>query len=489
MNPKTLCSPREDANQPEHDFPGLTTFILFPAVAVLLGWGLRGYIGGGPFAAMIPGCFLALSLSLLLGHDRNTAAIAALFGTIAIGYGGEMTYGQTLGLATNPATMGWGMLGVTVKGAIWGLLGGAVLGAGLTWRRYEQRDLVVGLVLTVVFFFVGWKLVNEPRLIYFSDPVNRPREESWAGLLFAAVAFLSYLSARAGFGGTRIPWHFALWGALGGGLGFGGGTLFLVYGPALPVPQAWFGWWKAMEFFFGLLLGGFFGLCAWLNRRQLETKAGEADTLPDTFLPVAGLAAQVAVYFLIFPFLREQLVSMEDPGLLAALAHNLFRPVYTFVFFGAVCIVLGLRSLSAAWQVAITATFFHTVVDLNRNWDRHNGFDVPWGIQALIMGVLVGLVALAAWRMQDKPGAVPRLYLLLLLLCYGMSCVRTFVQKEYFFPDEGARGGLAALLERHPGILPIHAIFTVSALITTGYIWALASKQRRSAPRPGDASA
>ena len=61
----------------------LWSWILFPGIAVMLGWGLRGYIGGGPFAAMIPGAFLAMSLSLLLGHERKTAALLALFGAVS----------------------------------------------------------------------------------------------------------------------------------------------------------------------------------------------------------------------------------------------------------------------------------------------------------------------------------------------------------------------------------------------------------------------
>ena len=44
----------------------LFRFIMFPAVAMMLGWGLRGYIGGGPFGAMIPGAMVAISLSMLL---------------------------------------------------------------------------------------------------------------------------------------------------------------------------------------------------------------------------------------------------------------------------------------------------------------------------------------------------------------------------------------------------------------------------------------
>ncbi len=472
----------EKQQNPNNEYvPSVWMFVLFPAVAVLLGWGLRGYIGGGPFAAMIPGCFLALSLSLLLGHDRNQAVMAALFGSIAIGYGGEMTYGQTLRLACGAGTMGWGMLGVTVKGAVWGLLGGAVFGVGMTYWQYDFRTIAKGLVLTVIFLFIGWKLVNEPKLIYFSDPVDRPREELWAGLFFAAVAFLVYMHRKGRGEQAGIPLRFALWGAVGGGLGFGGGTLFLVYGPSLPVPQEWLGWWKAMEFFFGFMLGGSFGLCAWWYRKLLQQQERKTDSLPDGLLPIVGLVVLVVLFFVAFPMIETRLADVENAGTMIIVARNLFRPLYTFLFFGAVCIALGLRSVSAAWQVAITITAFHTVFDLNINWERNNGFLVHWSVQAVIMLVLLGTVGILTYRLQKRADAVPCLYMLLLWFCYGMACMRSFFKRDYLFPDEGTAGGFSALLETHPAILPIHGIFTVSTIAVAVCIWVLAKRSSSSA--------
>jgi len=125
-------------------------FVLFPATAMLLGWGLRGYIGGGPFGAMIPGAFVALCICLLLNHRVPFAAVVAAFGAIGVGFGGNMTYGQTLGLARSEDAMLWGMLGVTVKGAVWGMLGGTALGIGLTHRVYARKHFVIGFLLAVV---------------------------------------------------------------------------------------------------------------------------------------------------------------------------------------------------------------------------------------------------------------------------------------------------------------------------------------------------
>ncbi len=463
--------------------PSFWMFVLFPATAVLLGWGLRGYIGGGPFAAMIPGAFLALCFSLLLNHDREQAAIAALFGTVALGYGGEMTYGQTLGLACDPETMGWGLLGVTVKGAVWGLLAGAVLGAGLTRDQYRASALLKGLALTVVFTFIGWKLINEPKWIYFSNLADKPREELWAGLLFAALAFLAYMHGKGQSGRADIPLRFALWGAASGGIGFGGGTLFLVLGPRLPLPQEWFGWWKAMEFFFGFMLGAGLGCCAWRHRQRLQTTVPRDEDAPpdESFIPALGLLMLVALYFWAFPALESFLGAREGGGILIVAARNLFRPLYTFVFFGAACIALALRSTAAAWQVAIAITFFHTVVDLNKNWERSNGFAAPWLVQAAIMVLLVGAAVAITSRLRRRPTAVPTLYQFLLWLCYGMACIRSFVKRDYLMPLEGERGGLAAILEQHPGILPVHAVFTLSAIITALCIWKL-TRNRGAAP-------
>jgi hypothetical protein len=42
---------------------------------MLLGWGLRGYIGGDPDGALIPGVLVALSLCLLLGYKIETGLL------------------------------------------------------------------------------------------------------------------------------------------------------------------------------------------------------------------------------------------------------------------------------------------------------------------------------------------------------------------------------------------------------------------------------
>jgi len=442
----------------------LGTYIVFPAVAVLLGWGLRGYIGGGPFAALIPGAFLSLSLSLLLRHDTAMACQTALFCTVGLAFGGEMTYGQTLGLATAPETFWWGMLGVTLKGGIWGLLGGALLGAGLVLRRYETKRLFLACLLIPVTSFIGWKIINDPQLIYFSDPTN-PREESWAGLLFATVVFLAVLYGSADKKAKQMPLRFALWGLVGGAIGFGGGTLFLVYGPSLPVPQAWSNWWKAMEFFFGFMLGVFFGGCAWYYRGELaEEKAfvrekdrGLRDLL--WFVPV------IIFFFTLFPILDT--ASTEGN---AWYLRDLMHFIYTFVFLGGLCLILGLRSSPMTWQIVATLTVFHAVLDFNE-WAPAAG-EPNFSIiaRALILVLSIVGTGAAVLFLQKRRHFVPHLFQLLLWACYGIACLKVFAVKKWLLTDADAGYRFINCWLDHYAIVPVFVIFTVSAVITALYI-------------------
>ena len=47
-------------------------FIIYPALAMMLGWGLRGHIGGGPFGAMIPGAMVASNHALFLSFYNDS---------------------------------------------------------------------------------------------------------------------------------------------------------------------------------------------------------------------------------------------------------------------------------------------------------------------------------------------------------------------------------------------------------------------------------
>jgi hypothetical protein len=215
-------------------------WLLFPAVTMSLGWGLRGYIGGGSLGAMIPGAMVALVLCLLLRRSAGNTALVAALGAVGFGFGGQETYGNTIQLALAEATRWWGLGGLALKGAVWGLLGGGLMGLALERARVSPA----GLVAMVAGTWAGWHFINVPRQLgYFSID----RGEVWAGLLLGALTLL--VVER-----SALAWRFALVTALGGGVGFGLGGWLQVWG-RWNAPQAWVGWWKVMEFFFGACLG------------------------------------------------------------------------------------------------------------------------------------------------------------------------------------------------------------------------------------------
>lgn len=356
-------------------------------MAMSLGWALRGYIGGGPLGAMIPGALVALYLCLLLNRDGDDAAVIAAFGAIGIGFGGQMTYGQTIGLALQPETRWWGLTGLGLKGAIWGLLGGAVLALALVRDRFNFRQIAIGVLAMGLMTQVGWKLINEPKLIYFSNPIDKPRPELWAGLALGAFALLGWLN-------DRVLWSFARRGALFGGIGFAvGGAIQVVgrgYGPVHPL----IGYWKLMELFLGAMLGIAFGSAAWRWRVDLQRR----------------------------PRVQEVLAGWKHVAIGAAVVLGSFlineaeaRAQYTIA--GVPMLLLAAKSPAAAWHLGVTMTYAAFSLDFRRN---RPALDQGWLLAGVVVTSFAVAWLVARWR------SVPPLFLLLLWTAVVNSLAKSF---------------------------------------------------------------
>jgi hypothetical protein len=354
---------------------------------------------------MIPGALVALCLCLLLDRDGDDAAIIAAWGAIGIGFGGQETYGQTIGLALNPETRAWGLTGLTLKGAMWGFLGGAVIALALTRDRHSRRSIFIALALMCAATFAGWKLFNEPKLVYFSHPTDRPRAEIWFGLVAGAFALLIYLR-------SKVLWRFALIGAVTGGVGFGAGSYIQVLG--IPYPNPIIGYWKQMELFFGFLLGVGLGYSAWLHRDQLARQ-----DRPVTLNWIAPLIVPVA------------LLANRLPG----------RVRYSFL--GGILLAIALAWPPAARHIAITMTYCAFSIDFlvaRPTWD-----------QTLLWGLVIASTILVAWCVEyfaDRPNSAWSWFLLLLCTSVLNSMAKSFAP--------GGRGG--------HGLLAMEALFAAMAL-------------------------
>ena len=160
------------------------------------------------------------------------------------------------------------MLGLAIKGGVWIGFCGLFLGIGLGGKRYRPFEmflLMLGMLMAVVF---GWWLFNTPHdpenqrlpFFYFSDHWHwepgvelKHRPEIWGGLLTALVSGILYAALAKS---DRLARNLALWGMLGGALGF-------PLGQALQASNAWnpgmynesfigfftkyFNWWNMME--------------------------------------------------------------------------------------------------------------------------------------------------------------------------------------------------------------------------------------------------
>ena len=389
----------------------LWQWCLLGAIAMSLGWGLRGSIGGGSLGAMIPGAMIGLVLCLLL-HRHSDAALVAAFAAIGVGFGGQETYGQTVGLSLLPETFWWAILGFVVKGAVWGLLGGAFIGIALDRHRYTTAQLLAGFGIMVLGTWLGWQYLNSPKLIYFSNRFDRPREEVWAGLWLGGLLLLAWVR-------SRIPSLFALYGAIGGGIGFGVGASLQPLGRAVWAGMP-LGWWKAMELTFGGLLGLAYVLCAWRLRDQL---AGAASTAP--------------------PPLKLRRASGALAALLAiglAIVAGQYLPVrFDYTIAGAVLASLVLFSESLAWQTAITATVAAFGWDF-LDYQTFAPLPLAWTILVATTAAVAVLVA-----------RYPRTRVMLLLLTWA-AVISSF---RYLFPPSSVG----------PEVVTMLTVFVVFALI------------------------
>lgn len=474
-------------------------WVLVPAVVMSLGWGLRGYIGGGTFGAMIPGVLVSLVLCQYLGYSARASAVVVAFGTIGIGYGGGMTYGQTLGLLRDGQTFYWGLTGTTLKGAVWGLLGGAVLGLGFTARHVAWRQLVLAFACMLAGVVVGIHFVNQPKLIYFSDPVNQPRAESWAGFLLGALALLAYVRLfERDF--AWLPTRFAAYGAIGGGVGFGGGSLLLAVQFHLAKEWRWMPYWKYMEFTFGFLFGGALGLCAWHLRGRLApletapdspdpTRTDPAEERRGPLLWALALLTGAVVVMAVFqgwPRLGAELrpvldeLSRRDPR------QTLARVLLGFTGLGCVLMLFARCWQTVAWQVAVSVTIVAVAIDWQRNLFPRGNIDLPELYRQLfVVGVTALSVAFVnAWLWKRKPQLMD-LFLFAACLLMLIGYMKGLGMSDIWIANpeaKAAAGGRAAFLwGKFRGEAVVHLIFTALFVLS---LCAAVMERLRSRPAP-----
>ncbi len=336
---------------------------------MMLGWGLRGFIGGGPFGAMIPGAMVALCLCL--PSKRQDAAMIAAFASVGVGIGGEMTYGQTVGFVVHAETFWWGFLGLALKGGIWGLVAGAVIGMAFA---PSTRLVIGGSIAMAVATEIGWKFFNEPKLVYFSNMNDKPRAEIWFGFLLAGLALLLWLGYQQHL---QPALRLALAGFVGGFIGFGFGGAIQGVG-RIYFPHLNLHWWKYMEFFFGFCFGW---AIAWAWKHSDLPAAQPLTESPPCY------------------------VELPAAAMLTALTFWLNRNVgtrFTYLLIGGAILILLTRFRWLAWHVALTTTFAAIMLDSARYWsyEYKRGSPEPAYAVAILLSLCFGWLV-RSWVRND----------------------------------------------------------------------------------------
>ena len=271
----------------------------FAALAGGMGWGIRGQYGHET-GAMLAGLLVALVVVYFFAYQFSSidAAKAVALATVAIGFGGSMTYGQTLGLTQdtpligNIAALRWGLIGTFIKGSIWIGFFGLFLGLGLGGKKYSPIEIILILFVSVFFLYLGIYILNEPfdpenkklPFIYFSDDWYwepgenlKPRREQWGGLALALSFLLFYISILKK---DILARNMTVWGMFAGGLGFTLGQCVQAYhawnanvikNGFLSSIYPYINWWNMMEITFGAVFAFIITFGLWYNRHHISS--------------------------------------------------------------------------------------------------------------------------------------------------------------------------------------------------------------------------
>jgi len=461
---------------PARKQPAALIWVFVPAVVMSLGWGLRGYIGGGPYGAMIPGLLMSLMLCQYLQVGRTTASLVVSFAAIGIGFGGNMTYGQTLGLIRVEESFLWGLTGTTIKGAVWGFLGGSMLGLGFVVSRLPSRHLAGLLGCLLCGITIGIALINAPKLIYFSNPIDKPRDESWAGLLVGAFALLTYLRVFQPQQ-FRVPAIFAFYGTVSGGLGFGLGSLFLAWQSQVSEVWRWLPFWKFMEFSFGLLLGGGLGLAAHRLRNHLCESNSSLNANRAEQSPVSGVTEMVAgagvvlLVFFFWPRLTILVYSVLGPPTRDSVAMTATDVMMDFTGMGCVMLLLSRRWPTVAWQLAVSVTIVAAMIDWLRDLLPRGEINMPEPYRILLLlATAAGSVMFVAMWLHKRNSRLEHLFLFASCTLMGIGYMMGLGRVEIWWPVresmDAAGGQWQYLWQQFRSEIVVHSIFTTLFILS-----------------------
>lgn len=279
--------------------------VLFVALAVALGWGLRGEIGGEQ-GALIPGVLLGLAVVMASGKENWLRNIAVIGSASAFGMavGGIQSYGLLIGytMCADVLNVSYGYLMLAVVGGLWGAFASGVLGMVLSG---EKRKMWFWAGLIAILYIAG-EICYYTLIEFIGLRMTPPRAENWAWVLGAV---LGLLVVNAYLRDIRLV-RMILKGFFAGGIGFMFGESLQVYGRFLG-PE--FDWWKVMEILFGFVMGGGLALAVFTEFEE-ERKHWETSTITHILgiLVVTAFIPLVTLHNMLEGFEEKQILLRDD---------------------------------------------------------------------------------------------------------------------------------------------------------------------------------
>lgn len=176
--------------------------ILWVALSLSIGWGIRGNFGH-EYGAMIPGALAALAVVLVSGRAdwQRRIAYFGLFGALGWSLGGSMSYMQVIAYthSGHSASVLYGFACLFVIGFLWAAIGGAATALPVFLNRERLAEFFVPLGAV----FAVWRLQDVVVALWF-NVASEYRQQSplywydtnWLAALGAIVAVLGLALAR-----------------------------------------------------------------------------------------------------------------------------------------------------------------------------------------------------------------------------------------------------------------------------------------------------
>ncbi|RJP19332.1 MAG: hypothetical protein C4527_27530 [Candidatus Omnitrophota bacterium] len=260
---------------------------LFVALAVGLGWGIRGDFGHN-LGAMYPGAALGLGFAFATGQKSmfRWMPVLGLIGGLGIALGGSMSYGLLHGYAKADSLINYayGFFTLILQGGAWGCFGCAFIGLALEKDRLKASELFA-LILTIFLCGTAVYAVIVHGVGFHINPDRSDLSIGFTGGVIGLFLWLAFHDKPMGLRGAVL-------GYVGFGLGMSLGRLLANASYALPFA---INHWNIMEVMCGFI-GGFIFTFGMLGKKF--------DDLPknDSF-PLLGV---YGIFYCLFgiPFLH-----------------------------------------------------------------------------------------------------------------------------------------------------------------------------------------